>query len=132
MSDVTIDLVPLQTIFSRADSPSVRGVKLVATGTDKDFKRGQMLFKNTAGDFSNKYSTTYNTFAGICINDYKVKNGNEQNVDLYTGGFFLGKVVFDLQTAETQTHLTTYATAQGAVTPYTMQYEKTINFEISH
>jgi len=132
METTKINLVPFETHRSRKDRPTKVGILVPASTTERTFKAGQMLFRNTAGDFSNAFNaTTFNRFIGVNVNDTVIPANTPLNMDVETTGWYIGKIFYELQTPETQTHLTSYANTNGFANRYSMQYEKTIHLEIS-
>jgi len=122
----------LPNILSRSTQPSIVGIKVNLTaGKSIDWKRGELIFKNSS-TFTNSYASGAE-LVGILINDikYTAEATEERQIDVYVAGWFLGPVIYNLQNAATQTWLTNQANAKGLSSPYSMTLNNSINLEIA-
>jgi len=128
-------------IFSRSTQPSIIGIKIpMAANASLDWKRGEMIFRTTSTDsvtsvvtisFSNTYASG-GELVGILVNDinYTTTASEERQVDVYVAGWFLGPIIYEIQTTATKTWLDSQASTQGLSSPYSQTLNNTINLEV--
>ena len=125
----------LPNILSRSTQPSIIGIKIpMAANASLEWKRGEMIFKSgegTSTSFSNTF-TTGATLKGILVNDidYTASATEERQIDVYVAGWFLGPIVYEIQTTATKTWLTNKAASKGLSSPYSQTLNNTINLEV--
>ena len=129
------DVVP--NILSRSTQPSSIGITLPLEADDSiDWKRGELIFRSedtlsSELTFANTY-TTDAILVGILVNDinYTASVAEERQIDVYVAGWFLGPVIFELQSEDTKVWLSTEASEKGLSSPYSQALNNTIILEV--